>query len=91
MHCRNQIVYSLRQYSLLVWKLVGYAFDNYTYLRKDVLCVRSKQFINASRDPYKNSSRINTLFRDQQRNQRRSFLELNEAIYSSSRKCLVLK
>ena len=50
----------------LVWKLVEYTFNNWTYLRKDVRCERSKQTINASQDRYKIPSCWNNLLRDKQ-------------------------
>ena len=45
---------SIQQESLpLVWKLVEYTFNNWTYLCKDVRCERSKQTVNSSQDRYK--------------------------------------
>ena len=54
---------SIQQESLpLVWKLVEYTFNNWTYLCKDVRCERSKQTVNSSQDRYKIPSCWNTLF-----------------------------
>ena len=42
----SMIIFSKIDYPL-VWKLVEYTFNHYTYLRKDVGCERSKQTENA--------------------------------------------